>query len=72
MLAALDLASGRERIINPEVGVIPPAWQPIRGLETDGDRTVITSVARARSDIWMLRGFESVAAGLRGWWPRKP
>jgi Tol biopolymer transport system component/tRNA A-37 threonylcarbamoyl transferase component Bud32 len=70
MLAALDLASSRERIINPDVGVIPPAWQPIRGLEAAGDGTLITSVARARSDIWLLRGFESMAAGLRGSWPR--
>jgi Tol biopolymer transport system component len=69
MLAALDSESGRERIINPDVGVIPPAWQPLRGLEAIGDGTLLTSVARARSDIWLMEGFAGLASTLRGRWP---
>ena len=68
MLAALDLATGREQVLNPAVGIIPPAWQAIRGLETNGDQSVITSVARARSDVWIMSGFEHVSAGLRRGW----
>jgi Tol biopolymer transport system component/predicted Ser/Thr protein kinase len=66
ILAALDLATGREQLLNPDVGIIPPAWQAIRGLEIAGDQSVLTSVARARSDVWLLEGFEQLAPGLRG------
>jgi Tol biopolymer transport system component/predicted Ser/Thr protein kinase len=68
MLASLDLVTGREQIINPDVGVIPPAWQAIRGLETAGVHAVVTSIARARSDIWLLRNFGDLASGLHSWW----
>jgi hypothetical protein len=49
--------------------VIPPAWQPLRGLEAIGDGTLLTSVARARSDIWLMEGFAGLASTLRGRWP---
>jgi hypothetical protein len=70
MLAALDLATKREHVLNPDVGVIPPALQAIRGLERNGDQSVITSVARARSDVWIMRGFEHLTAKLRRGWFR--
>ena len=57
MLVAIDATTGRERILNPKFGVIPPANQPIRGLARMGPDAVVTSIARARSDIWMLEGF---------------
>ena len=57
MLAAIDVATGREQVINPDLGVIPPANQPIRGLTRLGRHALVTSIARARSDIWMLDGF---------------
>jgi Tol biopolymer transport system component len=68
MLAAVDLATGREQVLNPNVGIIPPAWQAIRGLERNGDQSVITSVARARSDVWIMSGFEYLSARLRRLW----
>jgi Tol biopolymer transport system component len=68
VLARLDAATGRETIVNANVGVIPPAWQPIRGLAAMGDRSLVTSVARARSDIWLLAGFGPVASTLRARW----
>jgi serine/threonine protein kinase len=57
MLAAIDVATGVERVINPDIGIIPPANQPIRGLTRFGKDAVVTSIARARSDIFMLEGF---------------
>ena len=48
----------KERVINPELGVIPPAFQPIRGLTLMGAGSLVTSVASARSDIWMAEGLE--------------
>jgi Tol biopolymer transport system component len=65
ILAALDPSNRRETIINDDVGVIPPAWQPIRGLTMMGDRSLVTSVARARSDIWLGR----LPSGPRQRWP---
>ena len=57
MLVAIDPDTGRESILNPNLGVIPPASQPIRGLARMGPEAMVTSIARARSDIWMLEGF---------------
>jgi dipeptidyl aminopeptidase/acylaminoacyl peptidase len=68
MLAAVDVATGVERTINPDLGVIPPANQPIRGLTRYGQAAVVTSIARARSDIWMLEGFRAPRAGLSRLW----
>jgi Tol biopolymer transport system component len=71
MLVAIDPATGQERILNPDLGVIPPASQPIRGLARMGPDAVVTSIARARSDIWMLEGFAPARSrfGL-GWFRR--
>jgi hypothetical protein len=48
--------------------VIPPANQPIRGLSRIGTTGLLTSIARARSDIWMFDGFlrpEGLAARIQ-------
>jgi len=71
MLADIDPATGRERILNPDLGVIPPANQPIRGLARMGPNAVVTSIARARSDIWMLEGFAPARARFSLGWLRK-
>ena len=68
MLAALEPSTARETVINAAVGVIPPAWQPIRGLTMMGDRSLVTSVARARSDIWLLNGAVPLPSNLRQRW----
>ena len=65
MLVELNIRSGVERVINPDLGVIPPVNQPIRGLSRIGRTSLITSVARARSDIWWYERFSPPAAG---WW----
>jgi Tol biopolymer transport system component len=57
-LAVIDIDTMKERVINPELGVIPPASQPIRGLALTSGGSLVTSVASARSDIWIAEGLE--------------
>jgi serine/threonine protein kinase len=58
-LAALDIETGREEMLNPDLGIIPPAFQPIRGLALLGENALVTSVASARSDIYVVEDFEA-------------
>jgi Tol biopolymer transport system component len=67
MLVAIDPVTRRETILNRDLGIIPAANQPIRGLARKGKDAMITSIARARSDIWMLEGFAHVR-GLFNLW----
>ena len=71
ILAAIDPVTGRERILNADLGVIPPALQPIRGLARMGRDAVVTSIARARSDIWMLEGFAPARGRFSFGWFRR-
>ena len=66
-LAAIDIAANAERVINPELGVIPPASQPIRGLTLMGAEALVTSVASARSDIWVAEGLDRPRPTLLAW-----
>ena len=69
MLVELDIATGSERIINGDVGVLPPASQPIRGLTRAGS-ALVTSVAQARSTIYVAEGVE-VPRGRFDWFLRR-
>ncbi|MGH9385795.1 MAG: hypothetical protein ACRD2N_16070 [Vicinamibacterales bacterium] len=51
------------RRINPDLGAIPIANLPIRGFAFAQDHGFLTSLASARSDIWLLEGFQQP----RGW-----
>jgi Tol biopolymer transport system component len=66
-LVSLDIESGTERVLNPDLGVIPPASQPIRGLAVLDGGLLVTSIASARSDISLGEGF---AAPAVTWWSR--
>ena len=68
MLMALDIATGHQRPIRTDLGVIPPVNQPIRGLSLLGDKALATSIARPRSSIYMLEGLSQAAP--RGIVPR--
>jgi eukaryotic-like serine/threonine-protein kinase len=57
-LAKIDIENLQEQVINRDLGVIPPAAQPIRGLEVIGSGALATSIASSRSDILALEGFE--------------
>ena len=67
MMVSLDLATRREAVINPDLGIIPPANQPIRGFSRTGNEAFVTSIARARSEIWLLEGFNR-PEGFLDWW----
>ena len=51
------------KTLNPDLGTIPVAYQPIRGFSYAKGRGFLTSLASARSDIWLLEGFHSRAIG---------
>ncbi|HKE85278.1 MAG TPA: protein kinase [Vicinamibacterales bacterium] len=53
-LTSIDIDTLAERVINPDLGPIPHASQPIRGLTLSGPGTLTTSIATARSDIWVM------------------
>ena len=69
MLVSMDIATGDETILKADLGVIPPASQPIRGFSRAGNDGFLTSISRARSDIWVLDGFEPPQGWLRTLWP---
>src|SRR5688572_808317 len=60
--------TGEVRMLNPDLGSIPIANQPIRGFSFMGDQGFLTSLASARSDIWLLEGFQPPGRRFP-WWP---
>ena len=64
MLARLDVATQRERIVVADLGAIPPATQPIRGFSPIGNGEFATSIARPSSGIFALDG---VGDSRSGW-----
>ena len=67
MMVSLDIATGREDVINSDLGIIPPANQPIRGFTRMSNQEFVTSIARARSDIYQLEGFNRPEGLLDRW-----
>jgi WD40 repeat protein len=66
MLATVDPLTGAERIINRNLGAVPQANQPIRGFSRLRDGGFLTSIARVRSDIYLIEGFRP----FDSWWER--
>ena len=56
VFASIEVATGREAVINANLGTIPQANQPIRGFSRLRDEGFLTSIARVRSDIWLIEG----------------
>jgi len=58
-LASIDVTTQAVRVINADLGAVPPTTPPLRGfsLSPDGTR-LLTSIARLRGDIHVLDGFE--------------
>ncbi len=55
-LVATDVAAGRERVL-ADLGPSPPVNQQVKGLSLGPDgRTLVTSIARMRGDLWLLEG----------------
>jgi Tol biopolymer transport system component len=55
-LSSVNIDTLVETVINPDLGPIPHVSQAIRGLTLTGSNTIVTSVASARSDIWVVDG----------------
>ena len=63
----IDASPGDVQMLNPDLGPIPIANQPIRGLSFVEDQGFLTSLASARSDIWLLEGFRPLELGGPHW-----
>ena len=66
MLVSVDPDKGEQRVINASLGTIPQALQPIRGFSRLPNGAFLTSIARVRSDIYLIEGFQLP----RTWWER--
>jgi Tol biopolymer transport system component len=69
MLVSLDVATGKRRVVNANLGPIPQVNEPIRGFSRMRNGAFITSIARGRSDIWLLEGFRPAPSVLNRLWP---
>ena len=65
----IEASTGNVQVLNPDLGPIPIANQPIRGLSLAGEHGFLTSLASARSDIWLLEGFQPPRRSL--FWSRR-
>ncbi len=66
-LVEIDVETHAVKVLNPDLGAIPVAYQPIRGLSYLQGHGFLTSLASARSDIWLLEGFELPVHPLLRW-----
>ena len=71
MLASIDIRTGNEQIINANLGPIPLANQPIRGFSWVRDKGFLFSIARVKSDIWLLEGFRPPQSFFDRLWFRR-
>ena len=56
-MVEIDTVTKQVKALNSDLGTIPVANQPIRGFSFMKGRGFLTSLASARSDIWLLEGF---------------
>ena len=66
-LVTIEARSGNVSVLNPDLGGIPVANQPIRGFSYAKGHGYLTSLASARSDIWLLEGFEIPSRSFLRW-----
>ena len=65
-----DTQTKQSRVLNPDLGSVPIAYQPIRGLSFAEGQGFLTSLASARSDIWVIEGVQPPESGLWRWFRR--
>jgi len=68
-MVEIDTLTKQVKTLNPDLGTIPVANQPIRGFSFVKGKGFLTSLASARSDIWLLEGFQLPRRGF-AWWRR--
>ena len=68
VLAAVDIASGAERILNATLAPVPPVNAPVKGFTRVSDTSFATSFVHVRSDVWLVDDFlpPGVLDRLRG------
>jgi serine/threonine protein kinase len=71
ILASLDIRTGKEKIITPNLGPVPVANQPVRGFSWISSQSFATSIVRVRSDIWLLEGFRAPVSFAGHFWPKR-
>ena len=65
ILARIDVKTGEETFIS-DLGLSPPIIQPVQSLTLSPDgKTLMTSLARLKGDLWILEGFPQPAQGLQ-------
>ena len=70
-LLEVDIRTGQERTL-ADVGPAPPVNNQVKGLSVGRDgRTVVTSLARLRGDLWLLEGIRRPEGILERLWPRR-
>jgi Tol biopolymer transport system component/tRNA A-37 threonylcarbamoyl transferase component Bud32 len=65
ILARIDIKTGEETFIS-DLGVSPPIIQPVQSLTLSPDgKTLMTSLARLKGDLWILEGFPQPERGVQ-------
>ena len=57
---SVDIRSGAEHVLGPDVMPLPTSSQPVRGLTRVSPTTFLASIVKVRSNVWLLEGFQPV------------
>jgi Tol biopolymer transport system component len=57
---SVDIRSGAERVLGPDVMPLPTSSRPVRGITRVSPTTFLASIVKVRSDVWLLEGFQPV------------
>jgi dipeptidyl aminopeptidase/acylaminoacyl peptidase len=58
--SSVDIHSGAERVLGPDVMPLPTSSRPVRGFTRVSPTTFLASIVKVRSDVWLLEGFQPV------------
>jgi hypothetical protein len=53
----VDLQSAAERVLKADFMPMPLTGQPVKGFTRVSSTTFVMSIARVRSNVWLLKGF---------------
>ena len=55
---SVDSRSGAEHVLGPNFMPLPVSEQPVRGFTRMSPTTLLASIVKVRSDVWLLDGFD--------------
>ena len=55
---SVDIRSGVERVLGPDIMPLPISSQPVRGFTRISPTTFLASIVKVRSEVWLLEGFQ--------------